>query len=120
LSRKIFFSFTKRCVKEFLTHYTWIEARVRRAVAEVDPNLPVRRVATLAARIDDNLALGRLLVYLTSAFGFLALTLVCVGLYGVMSYAVARRTAELGIRMALGAPDRTFFGWYCGSRWRWL
>jgi len=81
----------------------WIVGEVRKAVREADPNLPVNRVATMNEQISRNLNLERLVAYLTSAFGILSLALASVGLYGVMSYAVARRTAELGIRMALGA-----------------
>jgi ABC-type antimicrobial peptide transport system permease subunit len=81
----------------------WIVGEVRKAVHEADPNLPVNRVATLPEQIGVSLNQERLVAYLTSAFGILSLALASVGLYGVMSYAVARRTAELGIRMALGA-----------------
>ncbi len=81
----------------------WIVGEVRKAVREADPNLPVKRVATIPDQIGANLNQERLVAYLTSAFGILSLALASVGLYGVMSYAVARRTAELGIRMALGA-----------------
>jgi predicted permease len=81
----------------------WIAGEVRKAVHDADPNLPLNRVATMTEQISDNVNMDRLVAYLTSAFGILALALASVGLYGVMSYAVARRTAELGIRMALGA-----------------
>jgi predicted permease len=79
---------------------------VRREIASVDPNLPVFRAKTLMAQAEQSLIKERLLAILSSFFGALALLLACVGLYGLMAYAVARRTAEIGIRLALGArPD---------------
>lgn len=82
---------------------------VRGEVAQVDENVPVSRVDTLVGRIDKALVLERMFSRLTGSFALLALVLVCVGLYGTMSYFVARRTNEIGIRMALGArPVRVF------------
>jgi predicted permease len=76
---------------------------LRRAVAEVDPRVPIASVRTLDRQIADKSRTDTLFAQLVGGFGMLALVLACVGLYGVVSQAVARRTNEVGIRMALGA-----------------
>jgi predicted permease len=87
-----------------------IEPAVRKALAEVDPNLPVLSVMSFGEQVARNFNQERLIARLTELFGLLALILACVGLYGVTSYAVARRTNEIGIRMALGAGQTDVLG----------
>jgi predicted permease len=79
------------------------EALARRTLAAIDPNLSVMHFSPYDAEVAGNFNQDRLLARLTSSFGVLALILASVGLYGMMSYFVVRRTNEIGIRMALGA-----------------
>ena len=83
-----------------------IVPEVRKAVAAVNPGLPLYEIKTQTEQIDQLLLPERLFAGLTSLFGLLALALVCVGLYGIVSYGVAMRTTEIGVRMALGARAR--------------
>lgn len=80
-----------------------IKDLVRSQLHELDPNLPLYAMTTLEIQIDESLTAERLLTWLSTLFGFLAMLLASIGLSGVVAFTVARRTREIGIRMALGA-----------------
>src|SRR5262249_11077292 len=83
-----------------------IAAAVRREARALDPAMPMFEVETLATQVAASLQRERLLATLSGSFGLLALLVSCLGLYGILSYTVARRASEIGIRMALGADRR--------------
>ena len=83
-----------------------VAAQVRAAIAAVDPLLPIDGVDPLARLMEQSIGQERLMAKLSTAFGVLALLLASIGLYGVMTYAITRRTREIGLRVALGARQR--------------
>jgi len=79
-------------------------------VSEVAPNLPVQNMSTLQEGIDGTLSAENSMARLSTGFGFLALLLAAIGIYGVLAYSVARRTGEIAIRMSLGAMPGNILG----------
>lgn len=92
---------------------------VRRAVRELDPDLPVQKPMTQAAQFAETYITPSLFARLAMGFGILAVLLVASGLYGTLAYRIERRTGEIGVRMALGAPRASVL-WMVGRESLWM
>lgn len=91
-----------------------LAAAVRAAIRSVDPDQPISRVATLETVLEDSAGTRRFAMDLLSGFAILATLLAAAGIYGVVSGSVTRRTREIGIRVALGAPRRSILSLVAG------
>jgi macrolide transport system ATP-binding/permease protein len=107
--------FVQAMVIDFAIAPPDVDSLIRHSLAGIDPNLTVMGLRSFRAQVAGNFDEDRLIARLTSLFGALALILASVGLYGVMSYFVARRSGEIGIRMALGATRSSVLAMVLGG-----
>jgi hypothetical protein len=86
--------------------------QLRAIVKAADPSVPIQSIFTMEMRLDEVLGRERLLAFLSTMLGCVAVTLSAIGLYGVLAFSVARRTREIGIRMAIGARPQGILGMF--------